>query len=176
MTGAMPTLAIATGISNSIWRKKSKCVCVCAFVVWSRDGVLLRSIFPLLQFQRPNRIKTGAGVDYPPPHQYSLLSSPCCLQVVLKKTCDGLPVTPQWSVMDNTRGKYFQFSKEMKITLAVDASVNWLEKLLQYKRLRESIFSRNPPSDECCVVASGQSLNEPAVLLNEHIKKNQYLC
>lgn len=33
-----------------------------------------------------------------------------------------------------------------------------------------------PLSDERFAVASGQFLNEAAVPLNEHIKKNRYLC
>lgn len=61
----------------------------------------------------------------------------------------------------------------MKITSAVDASVNWLQKLLQYKGPRECYqYFR----ETLGAAASGQLLNELAVLLNEHIKKNQYLC
>ncbi len=79
--------------------------------------------------------------------------------------------------MDNTRGKYFQFSEEMKISLAVDASVNWLEELFRYNGLREcyQYFRENPQSDKRLVVASGRFLNEPAGRLNEHIEGNQYL-
>lgn len=46
--------------------------------------------------------------------------------------------TTKKSVMDSiVGGKHFQFSKEMKISLAVDASVNWLEKPQQHRGLRE---------------------------------------
>ena len=67
MTGALPTLTIACGISNSTQKEKeSKCVFVDLWF-WG-GGVWLRSIFQL-----HNRIKTGVGVDCPPSHRYRLL-------------------------------------------------------------------------------------------------------
>lgn len=105
----------------------------------------------------PNRIKTGVGVDCPPPHQYLLfyLFSLCVAEKEMRWAWQT--AIPQKSVMDSIGGKYFQFSKEMKISLAVNASVNWLKKLEQHRGLREcyQYFSRNPPSDERCVVSRG---------------------
>lgn len=113
MTGALPTLTIAWGISNSTQKEKeSKCVFVDLWF-WRGGGVWLRSIFQL-----HNRIKTGVGVDCPPSQQYRLLLPlpyvvSSALTSVTKKQRRGLwqTVAPQWSVMDNTRGKYFQSSK-----------------------------------------------------------------
>lgn len=41
------------------------------------------------------------------------------------------------TVMDKIREIYVQFSNEMIISLALDASVNWLEKLKRYSWLQE---------------------------------------